>query len=117
MKNDPHDHDQHGQHDRAGHAHVAADTTQDVGTSIAQKPYTDLVCGMQVAANPQKEIEQDGQSYYFCNSGCMEKIRASPQTYLRKNSSAPALDAVDGTLYTCPIHPEIRQPAPGSCPM
>lgn len=82
----------------------------------AQKSYVDPVCGMKVAANPERKIDHEGHAYYFCSTRCMSKFAASPQTYLNpaKAESEPAL--AEGAMYTCPMHPEIRQPAPGNCP-
>ena len=83
---------------------------------MTDKPYTDPVCGMKVGENPEKEIVFEGQTYHFCSTRCMDKFRASPQTYLQSKEAAPPAAAADGTIYTCPMHPEIRQPQPGNCP-
>jgi Cu+-exporting ATPase len=55
-----------------------------------------------------------GHTYYFCSAGCRAKFVADPQKYLggRQPQSVP-----EGTVYTCPMHPEIRQIGPGSCPI
>lgn len=84
---------------------------------LPDKPFTDPVCGMKVAADPQKKVDHEGTAYYFCSAGCMNKFRASPQAYAYPDQPAPAQDAPEGTIYTCPMHPEIRQPAPGNCPL
>jgi Cu+-exporting ATPase len=55
--------------------------------------------------------------YYFCSAGCLEKFRADPDRYLNPKKSAPSADAPEGTIWTCPMHPEIRRDAPGSCPI
>src|SRR5215813_2950745 len=77
----------------------------------------DPVCGMQV--NPHTTAHRttvDGRGYYFCSSGCRERFLASPATYRDRN--VQAADAVpEGTLYTCPMHPEVRQVGPGTCPI
>src|SRR5579862_2850924 len=69
-----------------------------------------------------------GQTYYFCCKGCLEKFRADPAKYLQRPASglvslgampsAPAKAApnVDDAIYTCPMHPEVRQHGPGACP-
>lgn len=84
----------------------------------ADKPFTDPVCGMKVAADPQKEIAYEETTYHFCSAKCMDKFLANPQSYISpgKQELAPAA-AAEGTIYTCPMHPEIRQPAPGNCPI
>ena len=78
---------------------------------------TDPVCGMQV--DPQSAAgshEHAGVKYYFCNRHCLAQFQADPAKYLTK-SPAPALVAAPkGAQYTCPMHPEILQDGPGSCP-
>src|SRR5205085_2042498 len=63
-------------------------------------------------------LELDGRPFYFCSAGCRAKFAANPQAYLDppRDPPSPAPDAVDGTIFTCPMHPEIRQQTPGSCP-
>lgn len=81
------------------------------------KPFTDPVCGMNVAADPLKEIEYEGNKYHFCSSGCMHKFVVTPQAYIKPNTAGSVENVLSGTIYTCPMHPEIRQPAPGNCPI
>ena len=59
--------------------------------------------------------EHAGRTYHFCSEGCRTKFAAAPDQYLRKKSLEPA--APEGTIYTCPMHPQIRQVGPGSCPI
>jgi heavy metal translocating P-type ATPase len=80
------------------------------------KPYTDPVCGMKAAANPDKSAIHAGQTYYFCSTGCVSKFTSDPMRYLspeRKNEPTGPADAI----YTCPMDPEIKQVGPGSCPI
>jgi len=105
------DTESHVPHD---HAVVHHGTKEEQGL---EKPFTDPVCGMRVAADPQKEIRYEGQTYHFCSSGCMDRFRANPQAYVSPAKEEPAPVAPEGTIYTCPMHPEIRQPGPGSCPI
>src|SRR5678816_3935389 len=60
--------------------------------------------------------EQGGRSFYFCSAGCRAKFAAEPRRYLAAVRQAPPA-APEGTIYTCPMHPEIRQQGPGSCPI
>jgi Cu+-exporting ATPase len=60
--------------------------------------------------------EHAGRTYYFCSAGCREKFLADPARYLNKNER-PLLEVSEGTIYTCPMHPEVRQVGPGSCPI
>ena len=76
---------------------------------------SDPVCGMQVdPARAAGHVEHDGRDYYFCSTGCKSKFEAGPAKYLTPDESAD--DQLDGQIYTCPMHPEVRQVGPGSCP-
>ena len=79
----------------------------------------DPVCGMSVDPRTAKHsAEHDGRTYYFCCGGCRTKFLADPQRYLAPDAARPAPAPVpEGTIYTCPMHPEIRQVGPGSCPI
>ena len=77
----------------------------------------DPVCGMTVDPHTAKHRhDYKGRTYYFCSAGCRTKFAADPEKYLspdeRKAEPVP-----EGTIYTCPMHPEIRQEGPGSCPI
>ena len=75
----------------------------------------DPVCGMTVDPQTAKHrAEHRGQPYYFCSAGCKTKFTADPQKYLRPSVSEPV---VEGAIYTCPMHPQIRQSGPGACPI
>src|SRR5947209_2796689 len=77
----------------------------------------DPVCGMPVdRATAQHRSEHGGQSYFFCSAGCKTKFEADPERY-RTAQQRPAEAAPEGTIYTCPRHPEVRQVGPGSCPI
>ena len=92
-----------------GHHHHAASET---ATSVK-----DPVCGMSVDPHTAKHrAEHNGQPYYFCSAGCRTKFVADPQKYLSPEK-ARAEPVPAGTIYTCPMHPEIRQEGPGSCPI
>jgi Cu+-exporting ATPase len=57
----------------------------------------------------------DDQNYFFCSAGCQTKFVADPQRYLKPADEPDP--AIPGVIYTCPMHPEIRQEGPGSCPI
>ena len=59
----------------------------------------------------------EGQTYYFCNPKCLQKFTANPAHYLKPEEAPPAAPVAPGTIFTCPMHPEIRQVGPGSCPI
>jgi len=78
----------------------------------------DPVCGMQVDARTARFRHQIGGAiYYFCSQGCLDKFRADPDRYLNPAKNEPAADAPPGTIWTCPMHPQIRRNGPGSCPI
>jgi len=75
----------------------------------------DPVCGMTVDPHTAKHrAGHRGHTYYFCSAGCRAKFAADPEKYL--GDRQPAL-VPEGTIYTCPMHPEIRQVGPGACPI
>lgn len=78
----------------------------------------DPVCGMTVdPESTDHHAEHEGQKFHFCSARCHEKFVADPQSYLHGFASDVGMDVPEGTIYTCPMHPEIRQVGPGSCPI
>ena len=107
----------------ASHAHSHAHSGDCCAHNASAKPGTtpslakDPVCGMSVDPHTAKHrAEHGGRTYYFCNPRCREKFVADPLKYLA-GDDAPAAPVAPGTIYTCPMHPEIRQIGPGSCPI
>jgi Cu+-exporting ATPase len=82
----------------------------------ADSKMVDPVCGMTVdpLATPH-HAEHDGHDFHFCSTGCRIKFQADPERYLKPEPITPPADP--GAIYTCPMHPEIRQVGPGSCPI
>ncbi|MEP6865236.1 MAG: heavy metal translocating P-type ATPase [Deltaproteobacteria bacterium] len=78
----------------------------------------DPVCGMNVTPGTAKggSAVHDGHEYWFCNPKCRDKFVADPAQYLEPAQKAP-VTAETGGMYTCPMHPEIRQIGPGNCPI
>ena len=116
-----HDHHGHGHHaghqakghGRSGHGHGHADAG-------AATPANDPVCGMRVdPATSKHRAEHGGQTFHFCSAGCRTKFVADPGRYLGGPDSAlrRAEPVVPGAVYTCPMHPQVRQVGPGSCPI
>ena len=101
-----HQHAGHGHHHHAPHGRPAA------GGAI------DPVCGMTVDPHttPHRHTHH-GHPYYFCSAGCRTKFAADPAKYLDPSKREPVQPVPAGTIYTCPMHPEIRQEGPGSCPI
>ncbi|CAN5138078.1 heavy metal translocating P-type ATPase [soil metagenome] len=118
-----------GHHDHSGSqgssaSHHAHDHSHASGTGrvdqdqVGAVKATDPVCGMTVdPATAKHWFAYKGQGYFFCSAGCRTKFEADPEKYLARKSSAPAEKRPEGTIYTCPMHPEIRQVGPGSCPI
>jgi P-type Cu+ transporter len=79
----------------------------------------DPVCGMTVNPETSKHrFEYHGETFHFCSAGCRTKFAADPAKYLAKDGAEAAKTPVpEGTIYTCPMHPEIRQVGPGTCPI
>ncbi len=95
-----HEHEQHTAHDH-----------RDKESS----PGKDPVCGM--AVTPGKAAgtaSYDGQTYHFCSRHCLAKFQAEPSKYAATPAGDPA--PKPAAEYTCPMHPDVRQDGPGSCP-
>jgi cation transport ATPase len=88
-----------------GHAH---------GVALVKDP----VCGMDVdPVSSKHRAEFDGQSFHFCSGACKARFEADPARYLATKGAPAALEASEGAIYTCPMHPQIRQIGPGACPI
>jgi Cu+-exporting ATPase len=110
-----------------GHAERRADQ----GTSLVKDP----VCGMDVDPVASKHrVQHGGETFYFCSEHCQARFESSPEKYLdpprdsahehgqrqpvgRGDAHAETHDPREVTEWTCPMHPEIRRPGPGSCPI
>ena len=97
------------------HAHTPH--TRRNAQEVPEQGVKDPVCGMTVDPHTAKHRHtHNGRPYYFCSARCQEKFAANPTQYLQ--SEPQVADPVPvGTIYTCPMHSEIRQPGPGSCPI
>ncbi|OYW66548.1 MAG: copper-translocating P-type ATPase [Bosea sp. 12-68-7] len=88
------------------------------GTAVATGTVKDPVCGMMVdPAKTAHHADHAGHAYHFCSAGCRTKFIAEPGKYLQARAPLRAEAVASGTIYTCPMHPQIRQPGPGSCPI
>lgn len=111
-----HGHGRHAHHDghsdHAGHHHRDPEPGSDAGKA------KDPVCGMMVDPHTTTHRAQHrGKPYYFCSFGCQSKFMAEPARYIEPATVRAAEAVSEGTVYTCPMHPEIRQVGPGSCPI
>ncbi|MBX9869784.1 MAG: HAD-IC family P-type ATPase, partial [Burkholderiaceae bacterium] len=76
----------------------------------------DPVCGMKVTPQSTYQFNFQQQDYFFCCAGCQTKFAADPQKYLAPKAAPADIEVADGQMYTCPMHPEIRQDHQGTCP-
>jgi Cu+-exporting ATPase len=82
--------------------------------------FKDPVCDMDVdPARAAGRHDHRGTPYYFCSEWCLKRFREDPEKYLapRPSPAAPSSPPAPGAIHTCPMHPEIRQAGPGSCPL
>jgi P-type Cu+ transporter len=93
--------------DHSAHTHCA-----DAAAAV------DPVCGMKVDPHKSRyRLTYAGHGYFFCSAGCRDKFAAAPDKYLTPRKPASKPQASAATIYTCPMHPEIRRTQPGSCPI
>jgi P-type Cu+ transporter len=107
-------------------ANAAASSGDDQSSASTRVPatatLTDPVCGMAVTEQSTHRHEHGAQMYFFCSAGCKTKFAAHPGKYLAPKtttlpaSATPSPAASIIAMYTCPMHPEIRQDHPGICP-
>jgi len=99
-----------------GHAHHHGYAHHAHEASSAGPELRDPVCGMKVTEASPHRAEHAGQTYFFCCAGCRTKFVADPHKYLHPKQTHEVEQAPPGTTYTCPMHPEIQQDRPGTCP-
>ena len=101
-----------GEAPHSGHGATCSHaTTPDVPTAL------DPVCGMTVdPAKTAHHAHHNGTEFHFCSAGCLAKFKADPPKYLAGKPRARPV-AAPGAIWTCPMHPQIRQEGPGTCPI
>jgi Cu+-exporting ATPase len=106
-------------HEHAGHTYHFCSEGCRAKFAAAPEDYieaTDPVCGMKVDRSTARHMaKHGGERFYFCSGRCKEKFEAEPERYLKGRSAPEPMPA--GTIYTCPMHPEIEQVGPGDCPI
>lgn len=94
-----------------------ARASDEVGETTNLTSALDPVCGMKVnPATTAHHATHDGVHFHFCSSGCQTKFTADPAKYTSDSKRAEPVAARDA-MWTCPMHPEIRQQGPGTCPI
>jgi P-type Cu+ transporter len=123
MNETTHEHSSHELHPHEvggslGHSHRPPPSNPDAAPASLEDP----VCGMTVTDQSPYVLEHSGAPVHFCSAGCKAKFAANPAQYLAAPSAVAAPPppmpepAAAGTVYTCPMHPEVRQDHPGACP-
>ncbi|MFZ6710551.1 heavy metal translocating P-type ATPase [Undibacterium sp. TC9W] len=89
----------------------------DAMQSDAQGEHKDPVCGMRVNGQSQHQFVHDGQCYYFCCNACLEKFSKDPAAWLDPAKRPAPKPVAKDAIFTCPMHLEIEQVGPGTCPL
>lgn len=106
----------HKEHTHHSHGSCCSTETKE----SHQELVTDPVCGMKIDPKSAKGGKStfQGHDYFFCNPKCKTKFDANPDVYLHKDATPAAVSETDKErIYTCPMHPEVRQKGPGNCPI
>lgn len=128
--------------ERAGNClTLRMDMTNSPQDRHGASPHTDPVCGGEVREDTPWKADYQGKAYFFCSRACRDKFTPSPEEILSHppdtghgmkmegmdmpmrhhgdtgHSSLPPAQAASGAVYTCPMHPQIRQDHPGACPI
>jgi Cu+-exporting ATPase len=85
-------------------------------TDSKQNQLKDPVCDMTVSTDSEHSFLHRDQQYYFCSEHCLHKFKERPEQFLHKKKAPPLETGSDSNTYTCPMHPEVIQDHPGSCP-
>lgn len=86
-------------------------------SNMMSASHKDPVCGMAVAEEGAAgRATHNGTKYFFCSSSCEHKFVHSPGRYIGDRTEAPQAGPPDA-IYTCPMHPDVRQVGPGTCPI
>ncbi|MDX1541417.1 MAG: YHS domain-containing protein, partial [Geminicoccaceae bacterium] len=96
------------------HAHQHHHRSADAAVELVRDP----VCGMNVdPATGQHRAEHRGETWWFCSGRCREKFAAAPTRYTEGGDARAEPPADPEAIYICPMHLEIRQKGPGTCPI
>ncbi|MBW0151481.1 MAG: heavy metal translocating P-type ATPase [Phenylobacterium sp.] len=107
----------HARHHHHGAGHGQGAGAHDHADGALDAKVRDPVCGMWVdPASTAHKTTFGGREFFFCSAGCEAKFQKEPDRYTT-SAPVPAPVAPAGTIYTCPMHPQIRQVGPGACPI
>ncbi len=99
-------------------SHHAGDSHGEQRQAPDTRTVVDPVCGMTVdTAAGKPSYDHNGELFHFCSQGCRDKFVANPDHYILGQHRRVAEEAPSGTIFTCPMHPEIEQQGPGNCPI
>ncbi|SFD62561.1 heavy metal translocating P-type ATPase [Paracidovorax konjaci] len=114
------DHQHHEHSTSPSKTRAEANPVKTGATTVDMPTLKDPVCGMAVTDQSPHRLEHGGLSYFFCSARCQTKFASEPERYLKSSPSeaSPPVRHTEqaGKVYTCPMHPEIRQNHPGNCP-
>lgn len=106
------------------HHHSSCCAHSKTQSQTSQTTAIDPVCGMTVDTSKALNFDHGGTKYYFCSGGCREKFTKNPDHYLnlvtekkQTQHSHENGQTNENAIYTCPMHPEVKQKGPGSCPI
>ena len=103
----------HAHHHTHAHGHASHQHEAKSPPTLVKDP----VCGMDVDPSMARfQATFEGRTFYFCSQNCHDRFTANPEQYAAA-VPAPTKPAPAGTIWTCPMHPEIRRSEPGSCPI
>ena len=109
----PHEHG-NIEHKHGGSAKSSSPSNTD---TFDPSDLKDPVCGMTVTKQSAHQSVHMGSTYFFCGTKCKTKFDADPMNYMGERiDRSPPSPAAAGAIYTCPMHPEVRQDHPGNCP-
>lgn len=118
MNEHQHSHHPH-EHGNIEHKHGGSAKSSSPSNTDTFDPsdLKDPVCGMTVTKQSEHQSDHMGSTYFFCGTKCKTKFDADPMNYMGERiDRSPPSPAAAGAIYTCPMHPEVRQDHPGNCP-
>ncbi len=108
-------HEKKGGHDKTAHKHAHHQAECDYHHPAHGAGLKDPVCGMSVDESSPHKMQHGGQTWYFCSAHCQRRFTADPGQFLNP-SEKPESPRDENAWYICPMHPEVRQRGPGTCP-
>ena len=99
------------------HSHHHHDQASDHAAVVETPEAIDPVCGMRVGPDAPESETYEHVLYRFCSRECAKAFRKDPAHYVKKAAPVPVTPPTTSTIWTCPMHPQIRRSGPGNCPI